>query len=227
MIVHAHSDELKNSIDSFKKLQKRNKSINGAKYVFSPLGATSHSHKEREEDDYYATPPKAVKQLCKLENFSHEILEPCCGEGHISKVLIDLGYDVESSDLVNRGYGDKFCSIMDLEGPYDKDIITNPPYKYSLEFAKKCLSLVADGHKVALFLRLHFLETSKRYYFFKQYPIKTVYVSSNRLGCAKNGEFDLIDKDGELNGTSAVCFAWFVWEKGYKGKTTLDFFNFD
>ena len=214
------------NIESFKNLQTR-KIFKADKRVYAVLGATSQSETEREQDDYYATPPKAVKQLCELEKFSHNILEPCCGEGHISKTLISLGYDVESSDIVNRGFGDRFCSIMELEGPYDKDIITNPPYKYALEFLDKCLSLVTDGHKVAMFLKLQFLETSKRYYYFQKYPIKTVYVSSNRLGCGKGGVFNRFDKDGELNNGSAVCFAWFVWEKGYKGKTTLEFFNFD
>lgn len=153
--------------------------------VYSTLGCTSHSDTERQTDDYYATPPKAVKLLCQLEKFSHKILEPCCGEGHISKTLINLGYDVESSDLVNRGFGDRFCSIMDLIGPYDKDIITNPPYKYATEFCEKCLELITEGHRVAMFLKLQFLETSKRYYLFKKYPIEKIYVSSNRFGCAK------------------------------------------
>lgn len=33
-----------------------------------------------------------------------------------------------------------------------------------------------------------------------------------------NGDFDSI-------GSSATCYAWFVWEKGYKGKTTIDYIN--
>lgn len=219
---------MSDNLNIFKSLQNNNvKHYGNATKVYTTIGASSHSNTDREEDDYYATPPKAVKQLIQLEDFCHNILEPCCGEGHIAKTLIDLGYNVESSDLIDRGYGDRFCSIMDLEGPYDKCIITNPPYKYALEFAEKCLDLVSDGHKVAMFLKLSFLETSKRYYFFKRYPIKKVYVSSNRLGCGKNGYFDLVDKDGEINAGSAVCYAWFVWQKGYEGPTIIDFFNHD
>ena len=214
------------SIDKFKSFQKNYRNSTGNKKVFSPLGASNHSESDRETLDYYATPPKAVKWLCKLEKFNHNILEPCCGEGHISKTLIDLGYDVESSDIVNRGYGDRFCSIMELKGPYDKDIITNPPYTDATEFVEKCLSLVTEGHKVALFLKIQFLETSKRYHLFKRFPIYKVYVSSNRLGCGKNGIFSVVDEAGEVNEPSAVCYAWFVWKKGYKGKTTLDFFNY-
>lgn len=219
------------SINDFKSLQhsykNRSKVSKKNTKVYSTIGASSHSSSERQEDDYYATPPKAVKELLTLEKFSHQILEPCCGEGHISKTLIDAGFDVESSDLVNRGFGDRFCSIMDLTGPYDKDIITNPPYKYATEFCEKCLELITEGHKLAMYLKLTFLETSKRYYLFKKYPINKIYVASKRLGCGKNGEFASVDDDGELYNGGAVCFAWFVWTKGYNGPTIVDFFNFD
>ena len=40
-----------------------------------------------ETHDYYATEPKATELLLDLETFNHEIWEPACGEGHISKVL--------------------------------------------------------------------------------------------------------------------------------------------
>lgn len=41
-------------------------------------------------------------------------------------------------------------------------------------------------------------------------PPKIVYVSSSRLNCAKNGDF-------ESYPSSAVAYAWFVWVKGFKG----------
>ena len=60
---------------------------------------------DRQKDDFYATPSEASQQLLDVESFDGGIYEPCCGQGHISKVLIKNGYDVESSDLVDRGYG--------------------------------------------------------------------------------------------------------------------------
>ena len=56
----------------------------------------------RERDDFYATPPLAVDELLKVENFEGKIFEPCCGMGHISKFLEEKGYEVESSDLIDR-----------------------------------------------------------------------------------------------------------------------------
>lgn len=51
--------------------------------ILSCHGASNHSETEREENDYYATPPIATEMLMNMENFSDIILEPACGEGHI------------------------------------------------------------------------------------------------------------------------------------------------
>ena len=56
--------------------------------VFKGISASNHAESERVPQDYYATEPKATEWLLKLEKFDGPILEPACGEGHISKVLI-------------------------------------------------------------------------------------------------------------------------------------------
>lgn len=138
----------------------------------------------------------------------------------MAKVLEKNGYNVIGTDLVYRGYGDKESldfleeTLEDFEG----DIITNPPYKYALEFVKKALNSVQDGHKVAMFLKLQFLEGKERKQFFLENPPKIVYVSSSRLKCAINGDF----KDIKF---SAVSYAWFVWEKGFKGDPIIKWIN--
>ena len=95
------------------------------------------------------------------------------------------------------------------------DIITNPPYKIALDFCKKGLELLRDGEKMAMFLKIQFLESQERYKFFKENPPKKIYVASKRLNCAKGGDFDKYK-------SSAVCYAWFVWEKGFKGNPEID-----
>ena len=184
--------------------------------VFVTHGATNHSDFERVENDYYATDPKAIDYLLAVEEFSRDIWECACGEGHLSKRLEEYGKCVYSSDLVYRGYGDKEeYDFLKNDAFWDGDIITNPPYKYALEFCKKALDTVTDGHKVAMFLKLTFLEGQKRRKFFDLYPPKTVYVFSKRINCVRNGEFDKFPK------ANAVCYAWFVWEKGWKGETVI------
>lgn len=191
-----------------------------AKNIFTTLGASNHVDHERQEDDYYATEPRAMELLLEQETFSHKIWEPACGGGHLSKVLEAHGYDVLSTDLVYRDYGYpepvNFLTISN--DSFDGDIITNPPYKYALEFVQKAINTVQDGHKVAMFLKLTFLEGKARKQFFIEHPPKTVYVSSSRLKCAMNGEFDKF-------GSSATAYAWFVWEKGFNGEPVIKWIN--
>ena len=47
-----------------------------------------------------------------------------------------------------------------------------------------------DGNRLALFLKVQFLEGKKRKELFSKYPPKVIYVSSSRIKCAKNGDFD-------------------------------------
>ena len=95
---------------------KRKDWVGGSAAVFKTLGASNHTEADRQRGDYYATEPKATEWLCKLEQFEGQILEPSCGEGHMSRVLEAAGYDVESRDLVDRGYGEvaDFLAIDNL-----------------------------------------------------------------------------------------------------------------
>lgn len=188
-----------------------------AKSVFVCNGASNHSDGERQQDDYYATEPKAIHKLCEVEKFTPTVFEPACGGGHMVRALQEEGYEVVASDIVDRGFPD--TNIIDFfmakYSPYD--IITNPPYKYAKEFVEQALDIVDDGHKVAMFVKLTFLESKARRELFEKYPPKRIWVFSERILCAKNGDFEGL----KASGGSAVAYAWFVWEKGYKGETTV------
>ena len=195
-----------------------------SKAIYSCHGASNHSDTELEVNDYYATPPSAVEMLLELENFSKSIMEPACGQGHIAEVLKSHGYTVCATDLVNRGYGVWGVDFFNINEPTDMDIITNPPYSMAKEFVEHAMEIVTDGHKVAMFLKLTFLEGQGRRELFRKYPPKIVYVSTSRIGCAKNGEFKK-DKNGNLKADSAVAYCWYVWQKGFNGTPTLKWFN--
>ena len=195
--------------------------------VFKTLGASSHTAEEREQNDYYATQPKAVKLLLDNERFSDIVWEPACGGGHVADVLKEYGYNVKVSDLIDRGYSEtEVIDFLSITGNNTNsyDIITNPPYKYAKEFVEKSLEVSVDGTKIAMFLKLQFLEGQARKELFLTNPPKVVYVSSSRLGCAKNGDFKT-GKNGELMIESAVAYAWFVWEKGFNGDTIIKWIN--
>lgn len=186
-------------------------------------GDSSHAIEKRQQHDYYATEPKAVEELLKVEKFNHFILEPACGGGHISEVLKSHGYDVLSTDLLDYGYENQsyVCDFFDLQKPllHKRDIITNPPYKIAKEFVEHALEIVDDGNKVAMFLKLTFLEGAKRGNLLDNNPPKYIYPARKRLKCAKNGEF-------EKYPSSAIAYGWFIWEKGFKGNTIIkDYIN--
>lgn len=190
--------------------------------VFKIIGASNHCEETREQNDYYATDPHAVDVLLADAGitFDGTIWECACGEGHLSKRLEEYGYHVTSTDLYDRGYGAANIDFLTQQKTLGDNIITNPPYKYALEFCEKALELVEHGKQVVMFLKLTFLEGKKRKEFFSQHPPKYVIVSSSRIMCAKNGDFD--DKP---NTQSAVSYAWFIWEKGYSGLPTIMWAN--
>ncbi len=191
-----------------------------SKAVFSTLAASNHSETNRVEKDYYATDPRAVEELLKREAFSDYIIEPAVGGGHIADILKSHGHEVLGIDIVDRGYeGTIVKDFLTVErGEIERgDIITNPPYSQAAEFVEHALDISDSNTKVAMFLKIQFLESKKRFELFQKYPPKRIYVFVSRINCGKNGEFS--------KSASAVCYAWFVWVKNYKGKPTVDWID--
>ena len=170
--------------------------------------------KDREKLDFYATDKRAIHELLKREQFLSPIYEPACGMGHIGKVLEEYGYTVKATDICYRGYGEEIEVDFFTVTENILDIVTNPPYFCASEFLRHALEISGPKVKIAMLFRLAFLEGQSRYELFRKYPLKRVYVFSKRLNCAKNGEF-------EKYKSSAIAFAWFIWEVGYKGITEL------
>ena len=83
--------------------------------AFSILGARVFAQHDRAKHDYYATPPEAVEELLKVEKFTKKVWECACGEGHISKVLKAHGYEVISTDLIDRGFGEGYVDFLKTE----------------------------------------------------------------------------------------------------------------
>jgi hypothetical protein len=191
-------------------------------------GASNHSNVDREINDFYATPDIATKPLIEYlkvnypDMHSDYIWEPACGKGHISKSLIDNGFNVLSTDIIDRGYrpgnyGNDYNFLNNKNKHTDMHIITNPPYKYAQEFVEKSIEIMEDGKLCCMLLKLTFLEGNKRYDMFQKYPPKHLLVFSNRINCALGGDFESTSKFG-----GAVAYGWYIWEKGYTGKTMIE-----
>lgn len=142
---------------------------------------------------------------------------------HLSKRLTERGFTVISTDIVDRGYCEfhgkvDFLAQTNELVDFNYDILTNPPYKYAKEFVLKALELLHDSGRCYMFLKLTFLEGKARHNeLFVKYPPRNIYVFSERIVCAKNGDFETLKESS----SGAVAYAWFVWEKGYNGKTEI------
>lgn len=188
-------------------------------FIASGMSKSANARaKEREKHDYYATHPIAIDCLVSEVQLNHNVWECACGGGHLSKRLEELGHEVYSTDLVDRGYGVATMDFLEFTGTYSGDIVTNPPFKFFEEFLEKGLSILSSGNTLALLGKVQILEGQKRGKFFKVNPPKYVLVFSKRLPCAINGDFSNFS-DG------MQAYAWYVFEKGYQGQTILKWVN--
>lgn len=162
----------------------------------------------REENDFYPTPDNATKELLKLININGVIWECACGDGAISKLLPQE--NLISTDLIYRGYGEGDIDFLKTNKSVEW-IITNPPYGLATEFAIHSLEC---ANNVALLLKIQFLEGASRHKFFMEHPPKSVNVFSRRLKIYKNGI--------NTGASSMMCFAWFIWEKGFNGSPIIN-----
>ena len=188
------------------------------------VGSSAHSVRGRQQDDFYATDPQALIDFLDtmkkdgVRQLSKNVWECAVGDGALAKVLTDRGHNVICSDLVDRGHpGTHIQNFLEIDNEkiYKGDILTNPPYKFAKKFVEKSLGKINKGSMAIFLLRIQFLESKARKKFFAETPPKYVYVNSSRIGIYKNN-----DKATAGNG-SALCFCWFVFEKGFKGDTIV------
>ena len=182
--------------------------IGNSKSGYITNGISRNKNNEREKHDFYATDPHSVNlflERIKKDNIilPKTIHEPACGQGHISEELKRHGYNVVSSDLYDYGYGEAGIDFLKSEDKADC-FLTNPPYKFALEFVNKSIEN----------LKIQFLEGKARNLFFKKYPPKYVYVNSSRQICAKNGNFENFN-------SKLLCYAWYMWYKDFYGDTVV------
>ena len=172
---------------------------------------------DREKDDFYPTPAPATRALLENVRFASEVWEPACGDGAISNELTGAGYSVVSTDLMDRGFGTPRIDFLLERRLLAPDIVTNPPFKMAEEFVRHALELGAG--KVAMMLRLAWLEGSARKRLFENSPLATVLIASRRLSMARGG----VAVEGTAGGM--IAFAWFVWDREHSGAPALGWFD--
>lgn len=179
------------------------------------VGSGQHSYEARGQD-CYETPPEAVRALWKVEKLPQYIWEPACGPGAIVKVLRAQGHTVHASDVVNYGWNHEIVDflMMSSQNYCSHPIVTNPPYRLAQQFVEKALELKTP--LIIMLLRLAFLESERRRRVLEFSGLARIHVFRNRLPMMHRKDWD------GPKASSAIPFAWFVWERGYKGPTTID-----
>lgn len=153
--------------------------------------------------DFYPTPDWGTLALLQYVKFRGSILEPCCGDGAMAKILHrETGLPVHASDIVDRGFGRK-KDFLEIHKSV-VNIVTNPPFNVAEELLTHALHLAQD--KVCFLLRLAFLESRRRYnLFYRDMPPTRLLVFSERLSMYPKGH--------EIKGGGTTSYAWFIWDK--------------
>lgn len=205
--------------------------MNENKYLSGGQLAGGNSERGRVKNDYYATPTNDVLDFFdKLINRDNEIditdfdriLEPAGGGGHMVDALEDIFVfsNIESIDIDPKREdimkADFLSDNVSFTGKYYDLVITNPPFKLAKEFIDKSLEI--SKRYVMYYLKIQFLEGINRKEWFKDLPLKYVYVYSYRSNPHRNGS--PVDENGK-KWSSTVCYAWYVFDHEYKGEPII------
>lgn len=155
------------------------------------------SKKERAPYDTYETPEWAVKALLEIVPIeaSWKYLEPCRASGRIYNHL-----------PIGSAWGEvrEGIDYLTTDYPHVDVVITNPPYSLAQEFVDKALK---EADVVIMLLRLGFLESMKRYEWWKNNPLDHLVTLSKRPSFTGDGK------------TDGAGYAWYIWDK--QGKLGL------
>ena len=169
-------------------------------------------------NDLYETPEVATLALLRAEPLPRTIWEPACGPGAIVRVLRDAGHRVIATDLIDYRSPDQDRAgrdfLLERRAPDRVEmIVTNPPFKLAAQFAAHALSLCP---RVAMLLRLTFLESTRRNAILDGGQLARVHVFRNRL--------PMMHRDSWAGNrvSNPTAFAWYVWERGYPGKPEIN-----
>ena len=166
---------------------------------------------KRVENDFYPTPANAIIPILKHIP-SCNVWECACGDGAISTVLEQNGFNVVSTDLNDYGFGETGIDFLTQKYRLANTIVTNPPYNLINKFIEKATEL-----KVTDFLYL--------------LPLDKLNGKARTFLMQKAGLFALYSFRGRLRfvgGKSPMMFhCWYHFKPGYNGDVTFKFIDTD
>lgn len=162
--------------------------------------------KKRNEFDFYPTPTICTFSIMKFL-IDHKIITPggivyecCCGDGAMSKVIEQHGFEVIGTDLRDAGiYGYDRIDFL-KQDPYKFDaVITNPPFNIAIDIIEHALKFAPV---VVMLLKSNYWHVKERYNFFMKHTPAYVLPLSFRPNFYTNG------------GTGTMDFQFTVWVEG-------------
>lgn len=106
--------------------------------------------------EFFPTPEgttRALIPVLRKIGWPDRIWEIACGEGHCSKQLEAGGFNVFSSDLINRGYGRPGVNFLSQTKALAPSIVTNPPFSLADEMLVHALVMLGIEHVCFLLTR--------------------------------------------------------------------------
>lgn len=154
----------------------------------------------------------------------------------MSKVLEEHGYNVYSTDLIDRGYGIGGVDFLQVNEKWNGDILTNPPYKCfsfdtecytkngwkkydQLSYEDAILSCNSETQelewsKIKQIIIRPFDKENEKMYHFKKRRMDIMCTNKHRMYAFCNGE--LLKKNGDLIYSEDIRKKHYIPRYGYK-----------
>lgn len=165
-----------------------------------------------DEHQFYPTVEECTWAFVAAESgqIPDKVWEPACGDGAISRLLEKVGYDVVSTDLVDRGYGrggvDFFTQYKMPDGC--GGIVTNFAFNLNDEFIEHAAAMAPDY--MAMFLPANYwVGSENRRRMFERWRPARQYLLGWRPDYFKLGSPD-----------QRCLFQWCVWDGRSRGMVT-------
>lgn len=174
--------------------------------------------------DFYPTPYAALVALLQAEKdkIPNVLWEPACGNGALVVPLRNRNFTVTATDLCDWGCPEATGGVDFLSDVAERyrprepgfGIVTNPPFSIIVPFVERAVELTPY---VAMFARLAFLESERRFGWFERVGLARIHVIAERLPMMHQ-----LGYTGPRLSKGALCFAWFIFAPGERGPASLD-----
>lgn len=168
------------------------------------------THERKASDNYPTRDLRATRGMLNAIRPPKSItwLEPACGEGHISRVLTEEGYNVISTDIRHTGYG--VGGVNYLEQFYEEEfgVCTNPPFYLAEEFIRH--AMLNRCPFLILLLKSDFFNSDYGKRLNAEFPVTGFAPVPWRIAFLKK----------ERGNNPIMNCSWFIWERGRPGIIT-------